>query len=86
MATNTRKKFEAIAQIRDYKILGEFVDGYGQEFVVFQVVEGLEIYVTGDDFNWETDWVLENDGNIYKMYYVQKDIKEKLDLVLQKPH
>jgi hypothetical protein len=70
-----------------YKVYGDFVNEFGEEFVVYGKVyaNGLRrIYVTGDELNWETGWLFNNRKVLKQEFELNEEEFDMIKDIIQK--
>ena len=57
----------------DYKAIGEFRNEYGELFVLYTSKYSKNIFITGDEFDWEGGWKYNIESKIaFHLFYLSK--------------
>jgi len=92
-----KRDFNKILKRPDVKLTGTFLNEYNELFVVYEYgfndlsnifPQFSEIYsITGDEFGWETGWVIGKDYRVYKPFELTYDeFKSLTNLFIKNKH
>ena len=83
MSIGNKKAFIDLFNKKKFKTIGDFKNGQSY-FVIYKKPDSLLFFITGDDYNWQVDWRVSEQGLVFKASHLTGDVKERVINILNK--
>lgn len=67
-----------VAWLKGTDILGEFNNELGEQFVVYRIKGVDQVFVTGEELDWESGWVWDGSRNLTQLFALSEDEYDQL--------